>query len=122
MASRTERLLNLSASSRILKEQLLRGLDLKGITASCAVLRDLLPEEAFRVYVRLEGRRTERSGKSFVSFLLDLNLFLQHRAGDKIVQQLTSALSVSTRSTDLIGWYKEGRILGVVFTEVSVEK
>ena len=32
---------------------------------------------------------------------------------------LLAAIAQSTRDTDLKGWYKEGSIIGVIFTEVG---
>jgi lipopolysaccharide/colanic/teichoic acid biosynthesis glycosyltransferase len=37
----------------------------------------------------------------------------------KVLSQLQSALSESTRDTDLTGWYKEQQIIGVIFTEIG---
>jgi GGDEF domain-containing protein len=42
--------------------------------------------------------------------------------GNKMLGRLISMLSVSTRETDLVGWYETGQALGVLFTEVSPEK
>jgi exopolysaccharide biosynthesis polyprenyl glycosylphosphotransferase len=36
----------------------------------------------------------------------------------KALSEIVSALSSSTRETDLAGWYREGAILGVIFTEI----
>lgn len=35
---------------------------------------------------------------------------------------ILSALSPITRETDVTGWYREGVVLGVLFTEVAVEE
>jgi len=41
--------------------------------------------------------------------------------GDRFMSQVKSVLLKSMRETDLVGWYKEGIILGVIFTEISLE-
>jgi len=41
--------------------------------------------------------------------------------GEHLMSEVTSVLLKSTRETDLVGWYKKGLILGVVFTEISLE-
>lgn len=66
----------------------------------------------------LERKRTERSGRRFVLMLLDSgNLLKAARA--PVVASLLSAITQSTRDTDLKGWYKEGSVIGVIFTEVG---
>jgi len=39
--------------------------------------------------------------------------------GEKILGRLTSILSVSTRETDFIGWYRTWEVMGVLFTEIT---
>jgi lipopolysaccharide/colanic/teichoic acid biosynthesis glycosyltransferase len=38
------------------------------------------------------------------------------------LRQLVHAISSSTRETDLVGWYKNGGVLGVIFTEVNLNE
>ena len=81
----------------------------------------ILPQEAFHTMLAFERRRAERSRKPFVLMLLDAHRLLENRPGEKVLHQIIPILSSSTREIDLIGWYKEGVILGVIFTEVSVD-
>ncbi|HSY99694.1 MAG TPA: sugar transferase [Terriglobales bacterium] len=37
------------------------------------------------------------------------------------MSQVTSVLLNSIRETDIVGWYKKGTILGIIFTEISLE-
>jgi lipopolysaccharide/colanic/teichoic acid biosynthesis glycosyltransferase len=67
----------------------------------------------------LERKRSERSGRSFLLMLVNLGTLLQMDERDKILPQLVAALSCSTRETDIAGWYREGAILGVIFTEIQ---
>lgn len=69
----------------------------------------------------LERKRTERSRRRFVLMLLDSGSLL--RAGNKaaVFERLTFALSRSSRETDIKGWYTEGSVLGVIFTEIGDE-
>jgi len=39
--------------------------------------------------------------------------------GNEVLQKIVSALSFSTRDTDISGWYKDNSVLGVIFTEIS---
>jgi len=78
-----------------------------------------LPEEAFHSMLTLERRRAERSRKPFVLMLLDASF--ENGSAANILNHALDVITVSKRETDLVGWYKERAILGVVFTEVSVE-
>ena len=89
--------------------------------AEPAYERDILDETAFRKKISLERRRTERSRKPFVLMLLDLG---EHVPSDAVVRNLNKllgALSLSTRETDAAGWYKNHCIVGIMFTEISLE-
>jgi lipopolysaccharide/colanic/teichoic acid biosynthesis glycosyltransferase len=78
-------------------------------------------EEAFHSMLTLERRRAERSRKPFVLMLLDAGAFVETGTADNVMLSVTSVVLKSTRETDLIGWYKNGVILGVIFTEISSE-
>jgi len=83
--------------------------------------RDILSEEAFHRVISLERRRTERSRKPFLLMLLDMGDHLPSEAIEKNLRRLLAALSVSTRETDVAGWYKSDRIVGVMFTEIGLD-
>jgi lipopolysaccharide/colanic/teichoic acid biosynthesis glycosyltransferase len=78
----------------------------------------MLPQELFMKLLCLERRRTERSGRRFVLMLLDSGNLMQ-AAKASVLTKLASAITQSTRDTDLKGWYKEGSVIGVIFTEVG---
>src|SRR5216684_2886125 len=82
---------------------------------------EILPEDTFHTMLTLERRRAERSRQPFVLMLLDASEFGEGGAADRFMAQVTSVLLKSTRETDLVGWYKKGVILGVIFTEISLE-
>jgi len=50
--------------------------------------------------------------------LVHVESILQANQSERALSEIVSALSSSTRETDLAGWYREGAILGVIFTEV----
>jgi lipopolysaccharide/colanic/teichoic acid biosynthesis glycosyltransferase len=79
-------------------------------------------EDTFHTMLALERRRAERSRKPFVLILLDAHALFQNGSGSRLLEQLTSAVHGASRETDLIGWYKKGAILGVIFTEVSLSE
>ena len=77
----------------------------------------MLPQQLFLKLLCLERKRAERSGRRFVLMLLDPGRLLQS-AKARVMQNVVLAISQSTRDTDLKGWYKDGAIVGVIFTEV----
>jgi lipopolysaccharide/colanic/teichoic acid biosynthesis glycosyltransferase len=79
----------------------------------------MLPQEVFMQLLCLERKRTERSGRRFVLLLLDPGKLLQVRNKTQIMAKLLDAVSQSSRETDLKGWYKDGSVIGVIFTEVG---
>ncbi|HET9994493.1 MAG TPA: sugar transferase [Candidatus Acidoferrum sp.] len=81
----------------------------------------ILLEESFHSMLTLERRRAERSRKPFVLMLLDASAYAEEKSADRFLSRITSVLLKSTRETDLVGWYENGAILGVIFTEVSLE-
>ena len=81
------------------------------------VLPGVSSEEAFHVILKLERRRAERSGKPFILMLLDAHQ--ENGTARAILRQTLAVLTSSTRETDPIGWYRDGAILGVIFTEVG---
>jgi lipopolysaccharide/colanic/teichoic acid biosynthesis glycosyltransferase len=78
-----------------------------------------LQENVFHSMLTLERRRAERSGKPFVLMLLDANL--ENGSAAVILEEAAEVIMASKRETDLAGWYKKSDILGVIFTEVSIE-
>jgi lipopolysaccharide/colanic/teichoic acid biosynthesis glycosyltransferase len=81
----------------------------------------LLQEPVFHSMLTLERRRAERSRNSFVLMLLDAGAFAGSETSDHLMSQVASVVLKTARETDLVGWYKNGLVLGVIFTETSVE-
>jgi lipopolysaccharide/colanic/teichoic acid biosynthesis glycosyltransferase len=78
----------------------------------------MISEREFVQMIRLERRRSERSGKPFVLILIDGCDFLQG-TGDREVRVMAAAISGCTRETDVIGWYEQGVTVGLLFTEIG---
>jgi lipopolysaccharide/colanic/teichoic acid biosynthesis glycosyltransferase len=98
-----------------------RGQNVLSALDSSAARTNVLQEETFQNMLALERRRAERSRKPFVLMLLDATQSSDAEAVDLLTSRVTPVLLKSTRETDLVGWYKKGVILGVLFTEVSLE-
>jgi lipopolysaccharide/colanic/teichoic acid biosynthesis glycosyltransferase len=80
---------------------------------------DVLVENVFHSMLTLERRRAERSRKPFVLMLLDANL--ENGTAEQILREAVDIVVASKRETDLVGWYKNGAILGIIFTEVNLQ-
>jgi lipopolysaccharide/colanic/teichoic acid biosynthesis glycosyltransferase len=83
--------------------------------------RSILDAEAFRRMIALERKRSERSRKPFMLLLLDMGDELPSEKNGRILGKILSALAVSTRDTDVTGWYSNNCVVGVMFTEISIE-
>ena len=79
----------------------------------------VLVESVFHSMLTLERRRAERSRKPFVLMLFDANL--ENGAAEQVLREAVDIVVATKRETDLVGWYKQGAILGAIFTEVSLE-
>jgi len=53
--------------------------------------------------------------------LLDVGDCLSRDKSDNVLNNILAALSLSTRETDITGWYKERSIVGVMFTELGMD-
>jgi lipopolysaccharide/colanic/teichoic acid biosynthesis glycosyltransferase len=78
----------------------------------------ILSQQLFLRMLCLERKRSERSGRRLVLMLLESSALLRAPQSNAIDGILLS-LSRSTRDTDITGWYQEGSILGVLFTEIG---
>jgi lipopolysaccharide/colanic/teichoic acid biosynthesis glycosyltransferase len=81
----------------------------------------LLAEDAFTTMLSLERKRTSRSQRRFVLMLLESGTLAKGGNGKnaEVFDKVLDALSRSTRETDIKGWYKDGCVLGVIFTEIG---
>jgi lipopolysaccharide/colanic/teichoic acid biosynthesis glycosyltransferase len=81
--------------------------------------RMILSEEAFMAMLYLERRRAERARKRYVLLLVDLDGAISNRQKSRTVATVGKTLCSVTRETDIIGWYVDGHILGVIATEIG---
>ena len=82
-------------------------------------MRLLLPESAFVSMLYLERRRAERAKKRFVLVLVDVRKALSGVHKDRTLGALNHAISQNTRETDIIGWYVENDVIGLIGTELG---
>jgi lipopolysaccharide/colanic/teichoic acid biosynthesis glycosyltransferase len=76
----------------------------------------VIQEATFVQLLRLERRRTERSGKQFMLVLISAEDF---RTGGILLNHVVTAVSSSTRETDVLGWYERDVTLGLLMTEIG---
>jgi lipopolysaccharide/colanic/teichoic acid biosynthesis glycosyltransferase len=80
----------------------------------------LVTEEWFARALSLERKRSERSRKPFILVLMNLcGLESLNGTKETYVHRVVSALASFTRETDVTGWYRNGSVLGTIFTELG---
>ena len=82
--------------------------------------RALLDETTFRRMIAIERKRTERSKAPFVLMLLEAVSESGPKRSSATLNHIAAALLASSRDTDLVGWYKDGLIVGTMFTGLIV--
>lgn len=90
-----------------------------GLSRVPAKRRCIFSEDAFREVLTLERRRADRSRRPFILMLVDAQAAKRQGIDSNFNDRLTWTVSAATRETDVIGWYKDGLILGVIFTELK---
>jgi lipopolysaccharide/colanic/teichoic acid biosynthesis glycosyltransferase len=74
-------------------------------------------EQAFRCLLTIERKRSQRSGYPFALVLLHRDRAL--RVDAALACRLFSALWLSLRETDFVGWYREGHVAGAVLPQLN---
>lgn len=87
------------------------GVDKGPMNADCAWYR----KETFQEAMHREAVRSSRSGRSFLLLLFDVSVW----ASTEMTRKIISVLSSSTREIDVKGWYTDGAIMGILFTELG---
>jgi lipopolysaccharide/colanic/teichoic acid biosynthesis glycosyltransferase len=79
----------------------------------------LFPEKQFRGLLSVERKRSERSRKHLVLMLIDSEVLPKSKNDQIILGQIAETVSRIVRGTDLAGWFEEGTVIGVIFTELG---
>ena len=100
-----------------------RAIDQTGspFEATSACERDVLNEQMFRRMLAIERKRTERSNEPFLLMLLDAGSQAGSEMNGRAFENMATSLLASSRETDIIGWYKEGATVGVMFTGLVIK-
>jgi lipopolysaccharide/colanic/teichoic acid biosynthesis glycosyltransferase len=88
--------------------------------AIASIDQGALNEETFKRVIAIERKRTERSKSPFVLMLLEVTNQQNSEKTKRALECIVAALLLSCRDTDLVGWYKDGCIVGVMFTGLVV--
>ena len=79
-------------------------------------MRDVLNEEMFKRKIAIERKRTERCKDPFLLMLIEVDVHNGTRKGARNLDTVIYALLPTTRETDIIGWYRDHNVVGVMFT------
>jgi lipopolysaccharide/colanic/teichoic acid biosynthesis glycosyltransferase len=80
-----------------------------------------LDEGRFSRAISIERARTERSKTPFALMLLEAVSHDDSETSGTALECVMAALLSSSRSTDIIGWYKDGGIIGAIYTGLAEE-
>ena len=83
-----------------------------------SVSDEILDQYAFTRMLSLERKRTERSGRRFILLLMDWVATPNGRMPANFAGFATG-LSKSIRETDVVGWYEQESVFGIIFTEIG---
>jgi lipopolysaccharide/colanic/teichoic acid biosynthesis glycosyltransferase len=83
--------------------------------------KEVLIEEVFHRMITLERKRSERTQRPFVLLLMDTGRNLPTEKNGRVLLDVLSSLQVATRETDVMGWYEMNSVVGVMFTEITLD-
>src|SRR5262249_21273805 len=83
----------------------------------------IFDDASFSKLLAYERKRTDRSHRPFLLLLVELKILLRdgQRHRRALVKNILKALQLCTRQTDMIGWYKNNAVIGVIYTELRHE-
>jgi lipopolysaccharide/colanic/teichoic acid biosynthesis glycosyltransferase len=79
--------------------------------------RHILPESLFLGMLCLERKRAERSNKKLLLLTVDAERLADSESYSGILRLIIRTVNRARRETDIAGWYKDGFILAILFTE-----
>ncbi|HEY1987244.1 MAG TPA: sugar transferase [Terracidiphilus sp.] len=88
---------------------------ISGLEAGPSGERKVLSEKPFKGAIAIERKRTERSGEPFLLMLCGVTG--EGQEGDVWLRdKIVSVLLAASRETDVVGWYTDRDMVGVLFT------
>jgi lipopolysaccharide/colanic/teichoic acid biosynthesis glycosyltransferase len=83
--------------------------------------KEVLQEEVFQRMIALERKRSERTQRPFVLLLMDTGHSLPSEKNGRVLLDILASLQLATRETDIMGWYQKNSVVGVMFTEITLD-
>ena len=80
-------------------------------------MRMVFDEDAFMAVLYLERRRAERAKKRYVLIILNVKYAIESKRCTPA--QITRTLCEILRETDIIGWYVQDSLIGIIGTEIG---
>ena len=80
----------------------------------------LFKENLFRILLVMERKRSERNNKPFMLIRIDYRHCSDFFRETGIIKELVQDLSTVTRENDVKGWFKRGRVIGVLVADINV--
>jgi lipopolysaccharide/colanic/teichoic acid biosynthesis glycosyltransferase len=80
---------------------------------------DFHPEPGFDRMLYLERKRTERSHRPFLLLLLNVENLIPDSGKKDFIRNLETTLCSSVRETDIKGWHEQGKVAGIILTELN---
>jgi lipopolysaccharide/colanic/teichoic acid biosynthesis glycosyltransferase len=90
-----------------------------GVNGHEVSTRIILGEAEFGSMLYLERRRAERAQKRYMLLLADVEGAILDKQKTRTLEKITGALCEVTRETDILGWYLEDHLIGVIGTEIG---
>jgi len=83
--------------------------------------REVLTEDTFNHMIAIERKRTERTKQPFLLMLLEAGHPQGSAKNGGSLDSMVSGLLTSIRETDVIGWYRDKTVVGVMYTGLVVD-
>ena len=83
--------------------------------------REALSENSFKRMIAVERKRTERSKEPFLLMLVEMSEYPASNDTRNAMDRVLTVFRSCSRETDVIGWYKEDAIVGVMFTGLVIQ-
>ena len=79
----------------------------------------LYVQSYFRTMLNFEIRRTERSKNPFLLVLVSMNESIISGVDRLTLEKFRETMDSVTRETDIKGWYRDQKTIGIIYTDVS---
>lgn len=84
--------------------------------------REILTEDAFQRMLLLEQNRSRRTQRPFALLTLETRRSLRAGNDFDLLPKILAAVHAITRDSDVVGWMQTGASVGLMLTEVQMER